>query len=342
MHSASPDLNVDRLLPPTEERKPSSQTPAKQGDAPIKAGASEEDARRTELPPLLRRLTAQVQVDVTRGEYRGQAFQDMQLRAEYEHGVIKSHSFDVNVGDGHFGTIGSADLMNLEAISFSVKPTVTTVPLESISALVGMDEATIKGPLTMTGQVQGRTGSVVELLESLMGTLEGQMGPGQILKLGGFGNALFKMLALINVSDIVGRRSMVDLRTDALLYDSIDIKASFEDGDMNVVALNLKSPSLEMEATSKVDLVNREIEGTADVTVLRAVDKGLGYVPLVGGAVASMMKVYMNIDGPLLDPRITHDFEKKATDAAGNVIEAPGEMGKKAIKGVGKGLDKVF
>ena len=33
---------------------------------------------------------------------------------------------------------------------------------------------------------------------------------------------------------------------------------------------------------------------------------------------------------------------EEGADAAGNVIEAPGEVGKKAIKGVGKGLDKIF
>jgi hypothetical protein len=55
-----------------------------------------------------------------------------------------------------------------------------------------------------------------------------------------------------------------------------------------------------------------------------------------------MMKVYMNVDGPLENPNITTDLGKKATDTAGNVIEAPREVGKKAIKGAGKGLDKVF
>jgi len=135
---------------------------------------------------------------------------------------------------------------------------------------------------------------------------------------------------------------MVDLRAEGLPYDSIHATTYFEDGNLYFSALNFKSPSLEMESSAKVDLVNRQIKGTADLTVFGALDKGLGYVPLVGGTVASMMKVYMNIDGPLENPNITPDFGKKATDAAGNVILAPEEMGKKAIKGVEKGLDKIF
>jgi hypothetical protein len=91
-----------------------------------------------------------------------------------------------------------------------------------------------------------------------------------------------------------------------------------------------------------VDLVNQQIKGSANVTVLGAVDKGLGYVPLVGGAVASSIKVYMSIDGPLENPNITPDLGKKAIDAAGDAIQAPREVGKKAIKGVEKGLDKIF
>jgi hypothetical protein len=183
---------------------------------------------------------------------------------------------------------------------------------------------------------------VEELLESLEGSLEGQMGPGRILGIGIFGDALFKMLDLINVSDIVHRRSMVDLRTDGLPYDSIRATMSFKDGSLNVGALNLKGPSLEMESVSKVDLVKQQIKGSADITVFGALDKGLGYVPLAGGSVASMMKAYVNIDGPLEKPRITYDPGKMTTDAVGKMIEAPAEVGKKAIQGVGKGMDKVF
>jgi uncharacterized protein YhdP len=342
MHISCPYLNMDRLLPPVLDLQPSLEPKGKQGDNAQRVSAQEGEGERPALPPVLLKITAQLQADVRRGEYRGQTFQDLKFQGTYERGLLKSHAFDVGIADGHFGTRGSADFRDLDRIPFSVEPDVRGVPTESIGTLVGMDEVSFEGPVTITGQIQGRTGSAEELLESLQGELEGQTGPGKILGIGQFGSTLFKMLALINFTDMVQRKSMVDLRTDGLPYDSIHATTSFKDGNMNVSALHLKGPSLEMESTSEVDLVGRQLRGSAKVTVLGSVDKGLGYVPLVGDTAANVMKTYVNIRGPWENPSIVPDPGKKAIDAAGGVVGTPGRAGKGVLKGVRKGLDKVF
>ena len=334
----SPNLNVDRLLPPDADTHPSGEPTEKADATPVKAASLEEEPGKPELPPLLRRLTAQVQADVTRGEYRGQAFQDLKLEATYERGVLKSHAFDVGVADGHFGTQGSADLRNLKHIPFLVKPTLSAVPLESIARLVGIGEVSFKCPVTTTGQMEGRTGSAEELLGSLRGTMELEAGPGRVFELGPFGKVLFRVLDFVSVESLVARTLLKHARQEGFSFESIRAQYTFQEGTLNVDAIVLKSSALDAEATVEVDLVKQQLKGTAEVAVLETLDKGLGYVPVVGGVAAGLTRLYMNLHGSLEDPKVVPRPDKRATEAVKGVIQAPGKAG----KGVIKGLDKIF
>ena len=207
---------------------------------------------------------------------------------------------------------------------------------------MGLEEVAARGPLTMKAVVRGRTGGGKDLLRSLAGTLEAEVGPGSILDMGIGGKALFRTLDLIDVSDIVSRKYVVDLGKEGMPYDSLHATTSFEDGHVHVSALNLESPSLDMEYSGTLDLVNLQMDGSARLTVFGALDKGLGYVPLVGDATAKMMKFYMDIKGPFENPSIVPKPGEKTKEAAEELIKAPWETGKKVIKGVGKGSDKVF
>jgi len=142
----SPNLNVDRLLVPAKSKgtasKPSSKPPVEKAGTP-KPGEpakteepTKKKASKSELPPLLRKLTAQLQAEADRGQYRGQKFQDLTFKANYERGVLKSHEFHVLIGGGRIQTKGSADLRNLERIPFTVEPDISAVRLQSIASLL--------------------------------------------------------------------------------------------------------------------------------------------------------------------------------------------------------------
>ena len=275
---------------------------------------------------------------MTSGEYRAQAFRNLKLEATYERGVLKSHAFDVDIADGHFGTQGSADLRNLKHIPFLVKPTLGAVPLESIARLVGIGEVSVQGPVTTTGQMEGRTGSSEELLGSLRGTMELGAGPGRLFDLGPFGKVLFKVLDFVSLESLVARTLLKDARQEGFSFESFRAQYTFQEGTLNVDAIVLKSSALDAEATVEVDLVNQQLKGMAEVAVLETLDKGLDYVPVVGGVAAGLTRLYMNLHGSPEDPKVVPRPDKRATEAVKGVIQAPGKAG----KGVIKGLDKVF
>jgi uncharacterized protein YhdP len=305
----SPDLNLDRLLPPKETRKtdakPTQTPPGKKEGKPKTKTEAEKQASKRELPPLLRKLTAQVLAEATQGQYRGQKFKDLKFKADYERGLLKSHEFQVLIAGGRVDTKGSADLRNLERIPFTLEPAISKVRLESIAPLLGQDEISINGPLTITGRMQGRTGSTIALLGSLRGNLDLELGPGRMFSFGPAGKALAKTLSFISLQGILSGNMGKDLGNKGVPYNSIKATNSFQGGNMKINQLSLDSPAFELNANGDVDLVKHRIGMEADVAFLRAVDRVLGFIPLVGKTAAKLTNMYLSIQGPLEDPKVS-------------------------------------
>jgi len=284
--------------------KPTLKPPAKEKGKVETGTVSDKEVGKPELPPFLRKLTVKLRAEVKRGEYRGQKFQGLRLKADYDQGVLKSQELQVSIAGGRIETKGSADFGNLERIPFSIEPDINAIPLESIASMLDLDNVSSRAPLTMTGRLQGRTGSTPDLLGSLRGRLEAELGKGRIYKVGPAGGALFKILKFINLKGILSGNMASDLVKKGIPFDSIKCRASFNDGIMGVNELSLTSPGLNMDAQGTVDLVNQHLSMKADLQMLGTVDKVLGLVPVVGKAAKKMTKVYLDIKGPLDDPDI--------------------------------------
>jgi uncharacterized protein involved in outer membrane biogenesis len=352
LQAKSANLNVDRLLVPAKstgtEAKPSSKPPAEKEGTPKpgEPAKTEEPAKKkaskSELPTFLRKLTAQVQAEATRGQYRGQEFQNLTFRADYERGVLKSHEFHVLIGGGRIQTKGSADLRNLERVPFTVEPDISAVRLESIASLLNTDKLTVHAPLTMTGRVQGRTGSKKDLLASLRGNLEAEAGPGRIPDIGPVGNTLFKILAFVNLQQMFSGKKLDDLANEGIPFDSLTYQATFQDGTMGVNKLRLLSPALHLDADGTIYLVKERLDMKAHIELLGTLDKVLGLVPVLGKAAGQLTNVYLKLKGPWENPKIRVIPTKGITEAGKKGTQDSGKAAEDVIKEFGKGLEKIF
>jgi uncharacterized protein involved in outer membrane biogenesis len=347
LQAESPNLNVDRLLPPAApdeaSSKPSSKPPGKQEGKPkAERIPSEKKAKKAELPPFLRKLTAELQVDANRGQYRGQEFQALKLKAIYERGVIKSHDLDARIGGGRIQSRGSADLRSLQEIPFALQPTIEKVPLQSLAPLLGTNRPSVNGPLTLTGELQGTTGSALNLLQSLRGNVEAEMGPGRIYKLGQTGNVLFKLLNFLSVSNMLSGKTLKDLATEGVPYKSIKAKTFLQSGKMNINQLAMESPALELDANGDIDLVKKQCNMDANIGIFGTLDKVLGILPIVGKAGTELTRVHVTLEGALEDPKIRIRAVKGVSKAGKKAVQEGGKVAEDVIKGFGKGLEKIL
>jgi hypothetical protein len=346
LQAKSPNLNVDRLLIPAKSTgtasKPSSKPPAEKAGTPKPGEPAKKKGDTAELPPLLRKLTAQVQAEAARGQYRGQEFQNLTFKANYERGVLKSHEFHVLIGGGRIQTKGSADLRNLERIPFAVEPDISAVRLQSIASLLNSDKMSVQAPLTMTGRLQGRTGSKKDLLASLSGNLEAEAGPGRIPDIGPVGNTLFKILAFVNIQKMFSGKKLDDMNKKGIPFDSLTYQATFQDGTMGVNKLRLLSPALHMDADGNIYLVKQRLDMKAHMELLGTVDKVLDLVPVLGKAAGQLTNVYLKLTGPWENPKIRVQPTKGITEAGKKGTQDSGKAVEDVVKEFGKGLEKIF
>jgi len=345
IQAKSANLNLDRLIAPAAPEegssKPSTKPPGKLG------GKTKEEikppAKRTkkrELHPFLTKLTADFQLNANRGMYRGQEFQALKLKALFEKGIVKSHDLQILMAGGQIKSQGSADLRSLEQIPFALQPNIEAVPAESLAAILGTDNPSVKGPLTLTGELQGTTGSTLNLLRSLRGNLKAEMGPGRIHKLGQAGNAFFKLLDFLRVDNILSGKRVKEFATEGVPYQSIKAKALLQGGKMNFSELTVESPALELDANGDIDLIDKQLKMDGDISAFGSLDKVVGI--LVGKGGTELTRVHVTLEGALKDPRIRIRALKGESEAGKKGDQQGGKAAEDVIKELGKGLENIF
>jgi uncharacterized protein involved in outer membrane biogenesis len=192
MRVIAPDLNLDRLLPLDNTAKPSSTPPKGNEDRGVKKPATENKAAKAELPPVARKLTADLRMQADRGQYKGLQFENLKLNLTYKRGVVESYDVNVGIDKGHIATKGSSDLRELDHIRFLVDPNISALPLEAVMPALGIKHLPLNGPVTIKGQLRGRTGSTGEILGSLNGKLNAPLGPGNLNRIGKAGDFMKK------------------------------------------------------------------------------------------------------------------------------------------------------
>lgn len=330
----SPDLNLDRLLPQNEDKHPLPKGPKAQAEKP----AMNVESTKRKLPPLARKLTADLQIKAEQGRYRGLPFKKLNLNLRYNRGVIEHYALDFGVGQGRVNTKGTADLRDLDRIPFSVDPKLTALHLETIAPVLGMEKPPFTGPLSLTGRLQGRTGSRQELLTSLFGNMKIEMGPGRVTDAGLTGDLILKIFSMTSIRGLLSGSIVDDLRDQGISFRTIKTQNTIKNGILAVNGFEFISDDMMMNAHGNNNLIDEDLDLVIKLEPLRSVGKAIGRIPLLGKAAEDLTEIYLKIKGPYENPEIRPATITEIDEAVKSVVKAPETV----IKKVEKGLMKIF
>jgi hypothetical protein len=130
-------------------------------------------------------------------------------------------------------------------------------------------------------------------------------------------------LSAIHIKGIFSGQKRKSFAAGGIPYKSLNLKAAFGKGKMEIQNLALVTPALNVDSMGTADLVNQRLKVRAEVTVLKDADMVLGFVPLVGDVASDMIKVHLELKGP------AEKLEISVLPAAG------------LLKGVEEGVQKV-
>ena len=335
---ASPDLDLDRLLPTgrpkQQEATPASNQSTRGEMKPVTAGKG----GKAGLPPLARTLTADVQLRADRGQYKGIPLDQLKLDLRYSKGLIDGFDLNAGIDKGQFATKGSADLRDPERISFTLEPDINALSLAAITPALGVDRLPLSGPVTLTGRLRGSAGDSADVLHSLDGNLDASLGPGTLTDVGRLGGLIAKLSSMAHIRSLFSGRIFRDISSQGLPFEKLTAQGTFENGTLHVGKLHFSSDVMTVESNGTIDMVNDELDMVGLLAPLVMVDGTLNYVPLVGSALQDASRIRILVEGPLEDPDVHTEQVKEIGKSIENVIEQPKDI----VDGVGKGLEKVF
>ena len=92
----------------------------------------------------------------------------------------------------------------------------------------------MSGPISLSGRLQGKTGSSEDLLAGLHGNLEAQIGPGKLARIGRGGDFLARMLSLTSFRGIFTGSVFENFAGNGLPYQRITAQVAFNNGNMDL------------------------------------------------------------------------------------------------------------
>ena len=296
LHVTSPDLDLDRLMP-QEGAETSGDKPSQERGRPCP-----EKTMKNASVGL--KTTANIQVDADAGRYKGMKFQKLKLEATYDRGVMKHYDLNFDTEGGRIAAKGSADLRDPKHITFTVAPNITSLPVERVATALGVPELSVSGLMSLSGLLQGRTGSSKDLLASLHGNLDAQIGPGTIAQIGRGGEIFARIFSLTSARGILTASVLEDFAGKGLPYRNIIWQTTFNGGNMDVTRWRFESDAMNIDAKGRINLLEEQMDVGVRLKPLGAVSTVVGAVPVVGKVAASLTEMYLNLSGSLDDPAV--------------------------------------
>lgn len=332
---SSPDLNLDRLLVRDSADEFPLDTPPDKNEQQGEGLSAGQKSGNTEMPPMARNLTADLQIESGMVKYSGTQFENLIVMLLYQDGVVDSYDINFNMDEGAVAAKGFADLRNLNRIPFAIKPDISDLRLEKIVPVLGMDELPLDGPLSLEGQLEGNIGATEEVIAGLEGGLNAEVGPGTLYNVGRIGNLLAKIFSIKSIKGIFSGRTIDNLASEGLPFQSLTARTTFDNGTLNLESLDFKSDTLDAVSQGTIDFVNREMMVSADLIPFSVVDKTLGFIPVAGDTAQSLTQIHLEIEGSLSNPEIKSTQMNRLIE---DMVKEPVDI----IKGVGKGLKKLI
>ena len=111
---------------------------------------------------------------------------------------------------------------------------------------------------------------------------------------------------MLNVTEIL-RGKLPEFGKEGLPYDSVDVKATLEDGKLRIDEATLEGPTVKIASRGEMDPINRRIDMTLLVAPFRTIDYIVSKIPLVRYLLSSTLiavpvRVRGNLDNPEVIP----------------------------------------
>ncbi|MFN7952810.1 MAG: AsmA-like C-terminal region-containing protein [bacterium] len=251
-------IDLERFAGGSSEPKPATRPGARSAPAPEPA-----------------RLGVQGRYRAAQARYRDTAIDELAASFRYDRGILEIERATGRALGGTFDAHATFRSDRDGRLTIELEPTIRDMDAPRLLATLDVPWRALTGRADVSGHV--RFGwPLASQLAALDGTLAVGLRDGRVFE----AKALWKVLDLVDFSRWV--TSPMDWREMGLAYDALEGELELREARVSTRGMALHGPTVDLELSGSVGLVDRSVAGVVTVAPLQLVDELLDPIPVVG------------------------------------------------------------
>ena len=199
-------------------------------------------------------------------------------------------------------TLGTLEITPQE-ITIDLKPSAQNQELNASVQCLRDKSAKIVGDFNLEGNIKAK-GTAETLMQNLNGDLKFYASKGRFQS-GKSYRILIKIFSILNVTEIF-KGKLSNPETEGFAFNSIHAKADIQNGKLVLNELIIDGTSMNIVCQGYIDVVNNQMDVTALVAPLKAIDFFIKRTPLIKDILGgSLISIPVGIKGRLENPNVT-------------------------------------
>ncbi|MHB8138178.1 MAG: YhdP family protein [Smithellaceae bacterium] len=274
-------------------------------------------------------LSLKASVYANRGKINSIPCSELSTTLTYRQRTLGIPALEMTAFNGGFSGKGHIVFPKDGAAQYNVDFMISKMSAEQILKHAGSERVSIKGILTMKGDLTAEGATLSDLKKKARGTATVLMEKGSLNKFA----VLSKVFSIMNVSQLL-KFQLPDMMTKGMPFTSINGTLSLKDGVLSSDDLFIKSNSMNISIVGKTDIVREQLDHNIGIQPFQTVDKIVSYIPVAGWILTDdkkrMMTLYFHAQGKWSDPVVTaipfKSMSKGLQDIYKNFFQLPSKL----------------
>jgi len=287
------------------------------------------NARKRKKSTSKEELSLKASIYSDRGKIDSIPYSELRTTLTYRQRTMDIPALEMNAFNGGFAGKGYIVFPTGGATQYNVDFMISKMSAEQILKHAGSERVSIKGTLTMKGDLTAEGATLSDLKKTAKGTATVLMEKGSLNKFA----VLSKVFSILNVSQLL-KFQLPDMMTKGMPFTSINGTLSLKDGVLSSDDLFIKSNSMNISVVGKTDIVREELDHNIGIQPFQTVDKIVSYVPVAGWILTDdkrrLMTLYFHAQGKWSDPVVTaipfKSMSKGLQDIYKNLFRLPSRL----------------
>ncbi|MGV8057033.1 MAG: AsmA-like C-terminal domain-containing protein [Smithellaceae bacterium] len=243
-------------------------------------------------------------IQVAEGIFQGIDFKKINAGLNFTGGILNIEALEAGIFEGKLTGKGKVVFHTDGLNHYEVNLSVDRISLEKFQEFLEMQDRTVTGSLSLTGDVTATGGDLDDFKKTATGTFQVRAEKGVLKKF----SVLSKIFSLLNVFQLA-KFQLPDMAKGGMPYNAITGSLSLHNGVFASEDFLIDSDAMQISTVGKVDLIKKELDNTVSVHPLNTVDKIVAKIPVAGWLLTDekgyLITVHFKVDGKWDDPRVT-------------------------------------